>query len=161
MATHPTTLDGLLNDIELYPAHELVFVADGQEIGAGFHVTELKKAAVNSIDCGQRLDSWNESVVQLLDGAGDQHMSVAKFCAIVRKSEAALPGLTGERLLFEFAPGNRSLQRRAVERVIAEAGRVIVTLAAEAATCKPMADWQAAAAVTCSSQTPAEPRCCG
>ena len=85
---------------------KLIFATVDGEIGAGYHVTELKLAEVQGIDCGANQRGWRETVVQLLDGHGREHMSVGKFTAILDQSIKALPGLGDASVRIEFAPRN-------------------------------------------------------
>ena len=34
-------------------------------VGANYHITEVKHIKVDSVDCGARVDNWNETIVQL------------------------------------------------------------------------------------------------
>ena len=102
----PVKLRQLLELLQGFSSHDLIFRSDEGDIGGGYHVTELKQASINSIDCGGRTDEWTETVLQLLDGSGDTPMSIEKFVAIVRRSEVALPGLSDAPLYFEFGHVN-------------------------------------------------------
>ena len=37
----------------------------GQMVGANYHITEVKHTTIESVDCGGRMDAWNETVIQL------------------------------------------------------------------------------------------------
>lgn len=55
----------------------LIFSAGARNIGAGYHVTELRHSASTGIDCSGTISTWDEGRLQLLDGPGKIHMSVA------------------------------------------------------------------------------------
>lgn len=59
---------------------------DGEVVGGGYHVTEIKNVSVETIDCGNSIHDWKEVVVQvwLPEGAkeSDPHMSAGKFMKI-------------------------------------------------------------------------------
>lgn len=155
-----TTLGDLLTEIESRPEDALVFTSGNVDIGAGYHVTEFKQVAIKSIDCGQRTDAWNETLLQLLDGAGDAHMSVATFVGIAQKSASVLHGLADASFFVEFAPGNKGLRRLKVQGVINEENRVTISLVDDVASCKPMVDWQHSAHRSCCGGEPNRVPCC-
>ena len=48
------------------PAKALVFTnSDGATIHGGYHLTELKAASFDTVDCGAQKNQWNETIVQL------------------------------------------------------------------------------------------------
>ncbi len=105
------TLSDLINMINTLPADApLVFSTTDGPIGKGYHVTELKLASFNSIDCGAQRDSWTETILQLLDGQGRDHMPVGKFASILEQSVRSIKGLEDSPLRIEFSHGNRGLQ---------------------------------------------------
>lgn len=145
MTAAPTTLASLAEVLETHaPDAPLIFATTEGEIGAGYHVTELKRAEIESIDCGGRVDRWRETHLQLLDGAGEAPMPVGRFLAIARQSVAAIDGLGAAPLRVEFAPANAGLRLHRIAGVEAKAGRVRVALAEERALCKPAAEAGAA-----------------
>ncbi len=109
----------------------------GGEIGGGYHVTELRHAAVTGIDCGGNVARWDEAWLQLLDGPGGDHMTVGTFLKILDRSVAGVPGLGAAPLRVEFAPGNRGLRSHAAGAPEVAGGRAIVPLEEEHALCKP------------------------
>ena len=156
----PSNLQQLLDELEAYPDHLLIFRSEEGDIGAGFHVTELKQASIKSIDCGGRTDQWTETVLQLLDSSEGTPMAIGKFLAIAEKSEAVLPGLSGVPLIFEYAPGNRGLHRMKIASVHTDDQRVVVSLGEDRAVCKPLADWQNAMAGDCCAPATQQQKCC-
>lgn len=138
-------------------AHEaaapLVFEVDGQTIGAGYHITELRHSTSRGIDCGGSIETWQDARLQLLDGPGKTHMSVNKFSGILSKALAKLPELVDADLLIEFSPDNEGLHLMLLDELRAEEGEVVLTLRNSRAVCKP-AERKAPNAITTSS-------CCG
>ena len=56
---------------------ELVFAnADGRNIHAGYHLTEIKAASFETVDCGGKTNRWNETILQLWvpEDAEDSYM---------------------------------------------------------------------------------------
>ena len=47
-------------------AKALVFInSNGATIHGGYHLTELKAASFDTVDCGAQKNQWNETIVQL------------------------------------------------------------------------------------------------
>ena len=47
-------------------AKQLVFTnSDGAMVHGGYHLTELKAASFDTVDCGAQKNRWNETIVQL------------------------------------------------------------------------------------------------
>lgn len=118
---------------------KLMFTTGDHDVGAGYHVTELKFADVKGIDCGANQTAWAESTIQLLDGHGGQHMRVGKFAKIVDQSVRAIPGLGAAPLRVEYGPGNRGLQLYRIGAVQRTDDALLVTLLSDQAQCKPVA----------------------
>ena len=51
-----STLESLIDALATTPDAELVFVAEGQDVRPGYHVTEVKFAHVRGLDCGRQRD---------------------------------------------------------------------------------------------------------
>ncbi len=150
MNTFPATLRDLAAALAKVPAETpTVFVTDEGDIGGGYHVTELKLADIESIDCGARQDRWREAQVQLLDGQGRSYMTAGKLAGILDKSLSMLPGLAEVPFSVEFAHGNRGLSRYTLGAPVTEGARITLPLAAERAQCKPLAQRPNFAAAGC------------
>jgi hypothetical protein len=72
------------------PDNQLLFVdAKGHTVRSGYHLTELKAAAFDTVDCGGQRNRWRETIVQLWipPGAGDDNdcMTAGKFLKIFDK----------------------------------------------------------------------------
>ncbi len=138
------TLETMLAVLAERPENELVFVYDGREISADYHVTELKAVTIDAIDCGRNRDRTMETVVQLLDGpaqAAGSYLDTGKFAGIAETSMAAIPALKTGKLYFEFAPENAALNKLEAGSVAYADGRTIITLVAISAACKPAQHW--------------------
>lgn len=132
------TLNDLITDLKtLDPALPLVFATDDGEIGGGYHVTELKRADIHSIDCGGNLSSWSETNLQLLDGTGRDHMAVGKFISIAEHSMAKIDALSDGPLSFEYSPQNIGLHRYEAHEISIHQHKVQLHLTEDRAHCKP------------------------
>lgn len=133
-----TTFANLLADLQNQdPEHPLIFMTDEGEIGAGYHVTELRHSFSKGIDCGGNIESWQETKLQLLDGQGSTHMSVGKFSNIVGKSLSSLPELAQAPLLIEFGHGNNGLTLMSLDAPKVQGDTVVLKLGDARAVCKP------------------------
>jgi hypothetical protein len=90
-----------LTALRTQPARALVFRAGGRLTNPGYHLTEVKRVAYETMDCDDQIHRWSETQLELwvpplagiLPGRG--HMPAAKFLAIVDRVESTLP-LDGE-----------------------------------------------------------------
>ena len=77
------------------PAKHLVFTnSDGTTIHGGYHLTELKAASFDTVDCGAQKNQWNETIVQLWVPEGEENgevMTAAKFLSIYDKVARLIP----------------------------------------------------------------------
>lgn len=119
----------------------LVFETADGEVGAGYHVTELKLAQITGIDCGASVNKWTEASLQLLDGDGQAHMPLGKFLGILRRSEWKVPGLGDAPLKVEFAHGNAGLRTYELGKPEIVNDRAVIRLEDSSAVCKPAFAW--------------------
>ena len=69
------------------PDHQLIFANEaGDAIHAGYHLTEIKAAHFDTVDCGGQTNRWNETIVQLWVPAHadveEDYMTSRKFLSI-------------------------------------------------------------------------------
>lgn len=132
------TFANLLNRLKSFDANmALVFETNGQPIGAGYHVTELRHSTSTGIDCGGQIETWQEARLQLLDGSGDAHMEVGKFRSILRNSLSKLPQLADVPLLVEFSPENKGLKLMSLGNPTPKDSWLSISLGDSSAVCKP------------------------
>ncbi len=133
-----TTFDRLLTDLRRYDeSTPLVFTSPEGEIGAGYHVTELRHSKSTGIDCGGNVEAWQEARLQVLDGDGQEHMKVGKFCDILEKSLSKLPELRDVPLLVEVGHGNKNLTLMSLSTPELHKNRLKLPLDDARAVCKP------------------------
>ena len=157
----------LLDALAMHAGKRLVFAYDGHDCLPGYHVTEVKSATIDALDCGANGESWRETVIQLWDVAGDggeQFMPVGKFLAIMQKAAARLPLDGDARLNFEVSDGIRAVQLYRAESVQVDGDIVRVALAQRPATCKPRDRWwleQKEVPASSCGKASASTACCG
>jgi len=88
---------------------ELIFAnADGQSIHAGYHLTEIKAASFETVDCGGKTNRWNETVLQLWvpEDAEDTYMKSDKFLSIYDKVRRLVPVDEEAEIRIEYGDEN-------------------------------------------------------
>lgn len=168
MNTEANTFSALGNFLSDYPDSQLVFMFEGQRIAPGYHITEVKHAQIESIDCGRGSDTWSEVVIQLLDGSptsAEGYMMTSKYLGIVAAVNDSLHMRSDAKLFFEFAPGNGPM-RRLYANTMEHAGEyTVVTLGGPVAVCKPFERMKKSgtgnAAGACCGTGGSSSSCCG
>ena len=138
MTTSPATIRDLSQALEAAPADARVrFETEIAQAKPGYHVTELRLAQVQSIDCmGNRRDE-QQGHLQILDGGFGAAMQAGKLKAILQKSTNALPDLLDAPLVVEFSPENNALGLYSLGAVTHSSADVAITLNAAKAQCRP------------------------
>ena len=58
-------------------------------VGANYHITEVKHMKIDSVDCGGKTDSWNETIIQLQESPKElgkrDYMKVEKAMDILNR----------------------------------------------------------------------------
>lgn len=157
MTTLPATLSDLALALDACPPDLPVKLrTQSGVIGAGYHVTELKLAQIQSIDCAGRLSTWEESLIQVLDAEDGDPLVAGKVAAILRRSAAALPDLADAPMAYELSPGNLGLARYHLTGLSMDGDSLLLDLGSDRAQCKPATD------MACQAPEPAAARgCCG
>lgn len=155
------TTASFLAVLRQHPGLPLVFGAGAETLPPGYHLTEVKRVAYETMDCGAAAHRWRETQFELWVPAGEPAdparapMGAGKFLRIVDRVAAALP-LAGEaeaRVLAAIGGGAAVLHD--IVGATAAGGRLRVELRPERTRCK-AAERRAAAA------TAAEPKAgCG
>ena len=148
-----------LDALRPHAERALTFEYGGRRIRPGYHVTEVKAASYQTLDCGGNPESWTEVVLQLWDVDADDDrppMSAGKFLSIYDKTRAHLPLDPHSPLVFEAGPRDAAAARYTAAAVRAEGGTVVVALEPIPASCKPQDRWQEAER----ARTGVAPSCC-
>jgi hypothetical protein len=85
---------------------------NGRGVPAGYHLTELKSASFDTVDCGGQVNRWHETIVQLWvspDPAEDR-MTAAKFLKIFDKVCGMIPLKFDAEIRIEY--GDENFSRR-------------------------------------------------
>jgi hypothetical protein len=83
-----------VSELRRATANQLVFVDEhGHAVHAGYHLTELKAASLETVDCGGQTNQWQETLVQLWVPANpdSDYMTAGKFLKIFDKVRGMIP----------------------------------------------------------------------
>jgi hypothetical protein len=123
------------------PDHQLIFENEaGDSVLAGYHLTEIKAAHFDTVDCGGQTNRWDETLVQLWVPAAaeddDGYMTAAKFLRIFDKVTAMIPLKPQAEVRVEYGDENFFPSLYHVESVTSGDRVTRVLLAPPATTCK-------------------------
>ena len=122
------------------PAKQLVFTnSDGATVHGGYHLTELKAASFDTVDCGAQKNQWNETIVQLWvpeDEENGEFMTAAKFLSIYDKVARLIPLDATAEIRFEYGDENFPPSNYHVEMISENEAELRVQLRLPQATCK-------------------------
>ena len=127
--------------LQAHPEKELVFEYDnGQRVGANYHITEVKNIRVDSVDCGARTDSWNETVIQLWESPSElgkrHYLSVYKALGILRKVEKMRPMDHSAVLKFEYGNEHFHTSHLLPDAAVVIDNQLVVPLRVQPTQCK-------------------------
>ncbi|HEY5550395.1 MAG TPA: DUF6428 family protein [Opitutaceae bacterium] len=131
-----------LDALRARPELPLALSTDTGTMPSGYHLTEVKRVAYETMDCGAVSHRWTETQFEVwvppVVGAlpGREPMSAGKFLKIVDRVEKELPldGDSEARILAEIDGHPAALH--AVESVSTSKGRLEVALTADRTRCK-------------------------
>jgi hypothetical protein len=123
------------------PDRPLIFETEaGDRVPAGYHLTEIKAAHFDTVDCGGQTNRWDETIVQLWvpEGADDAegYMTAGKFLRIFDKVTAMIPLNLQAEVRIEYGDQTIFPSLYHVEAVTTEGRATRVVLAPPTTTCK-------------------------
>lgn len=123
------------------PNNQLIFENEaGDTVRAGYHLTEIKAAHFDTVDCGGQTNQWNETVIQLWVPANadddDGYMTAGKFLRIFDKVTAMIPLQLEAEIRVEYGDENFFPSLYHIESVTSQAGPTRALLTPPATTCK-------------------------
>ena len=131
----------------------LVFVnTAGDTIHAGYHLTEIKAAKFDTVDCGGEKNGWSETVMQLwvpANEVSEQFMAAGKFLSIYEKVSSMIDVDPAAEVRFEYGDENFFPSNYHVDSVKEETNALRVELRPPQTTCKAR-DRRATGASCCS-----------
>jgi Family of unknown function (DUF6428) len=130
----------------------LLFVnAESDTIHAGYHLTEIKAAKLDTVDCGGKKNRWTETIMQLwvpADETSETFMTVGKFLRIYERVSSMIDVDPAAEVRFEYGDENFFPSNYHVESMTEEIDALRVELRPPQTTCKAR-DRRAAGASCC------------
>jgi hypothetical protein len=108
-------------------------------VDQSYHITEIKQAPITSVDCGGKMNSWTEIIVQLWEPAGKQQeraMKVNKALSIVELVEKALPLNPLGTVKIEFGNSEFDTRQMFPAEITVQGENLVVDLRPDTVQCK-------------------------
>src|SRR5213595_844559 len=104
------TTQDFIAELRRTPTKQLIFVnAGGDTIQSGYHLTEIKAAKFDTVDCGGEKNRWNETIMQLWVPEGERSedfMTAGKFLSIYEKVSKMVDVDLSAEVRFEYGDEN-------------------------------------------------------
>jgi len=146
------TTQDFIAQLRHQPDKQLVFVNPGGDtIHDGYHLTEIKAAKLQTVDCGGQKNRWNETVMQLWvpsDEPSQEFMTAGKFLSIYDKVSRMIDVDAAAEIRFEYGDENFFPSNYHVESIDKAGSELRVELRPPQTTCKAR-DRRAAGATSC------------
>ncbi|MCA9955327.1 MAG: hypothetical protein KC434_11445, partial [Anaerolineales bacterium] len=131
-----------MQTIQQNPNKPLRFLYDDEEmVPGGYHVTEIKNAQFDTIDCGNSLHTWREVILQVWlpdEVATDAApMSTDKFAKIWSIVDGRIPLNQNAEIRVEYGDGERLTAVYHVDALQNTPAGLVVKMAPPRTLCKP------------------------
>jgi hypothetical protein len=133
------TTEEFIDSLRKAPDNRLIFEnRTGDAVRAGYHLTEIKAAHFDTVDCGGQTNQWRETIVQLWVPADpdDEYMTAGKFLRIFDKVTSMNPLQVEAEIRVEYGDEDFFPSLYHVEAVSSDRGTTRVLLRPPATTCK-------------------------
>lgn len=135
----------LLEILEANPDKRLLFeYRPGLFVNKNYHITEVKNSRIESVDCGARADSWNETIIQLWESPQENedrdYMSIYKAMAILNKVDKMRPMDREAVVKFEYSNADFHTSQLDVSGYTVRDGKLIFILHSLPTDCKAKED---------------------
>jgi len=113
--------------------------AEGQWVKPSYHITEIKQAPITSVDCGGKVNSWTEVILQLWEpeaGQQDEAMKAKKALSIIELVEKAIKLAPQAEVKIEFGNSKFDTRQMFPSQVLVEGENLVVGLQADMVQCK-------------------------
>lgn len=131
-----------LQQVEAHSDRPLLFeYGAGRIVQGGYHVTEIKNASFETIDCGNSLHTWKEVVVQVWVPEeaqdSDPWMPASKFMKIWDIVDSRLALYQDAELRIEYGDHANLTSNYHVDNLVATEDGLVVQMAPPRTMCKP------------------------
>jgi hypothetical protein len=119
---------------------DLEFTVSGRKISGSYHITEIKSARIESVDCGGMQNRWTEVVFQLLEPGRDdpsRRMTVGRARKIYDDASRIQTFDHDAEVIFEYEPEGAPTALLRVGSIEAGRERAVVSLESNGTQCKP------------------------
>lgn len=133
------TTSEFISALRRAPSNQLVFVdLAGHAVHSGYHLTEIKAASFETVDCGGQINQWRETILQLWvpQNADDQYMTAKKFLKIFDRVSDMVPLDFGANVRVEYGDEDFFPSTYRVRSVTHEQDETSVLLEPPMTTCK-------------------------
>lgn len=109
-------------------------------VGANYHITEVKHASIDAVDCGGKTDDWKETIVQLWESPSElnkrDYMEVNKAIEIFERVGNMKPYFLEAEVKFEYSNARFHTAQLFVNDFEIQGNNFIIKLAIEKTDCK-------------------------
>jgi len=136
---HRMNTKEFIDTIRTAQSKRLVFInSDGDAIHPGYHLTEIKAALFDTVDCGGQVNRWAETIFQLWvpENANAGYMKADKFVRIYEKVRASIPLDENAEMRIEYGDENFFPSLYSIDSVSADKSTLRVLLQPPQTTCK-------------------------
>ena len=130
-----------LNILKENPELGLEFeIESGKFVKPTFHITEVKNATIESVDCGGNPDSYKQTIIQLMVNPLEEMRrpwTAQKALDIFDKVEKLKPMYGEAEVFFEYGDLEMRTSHFSVEDVLFADGNIRLELFAKPSVCKP------------------------
>jgi hypothetical protein len=138
--TEATNWQTFKNELLLHTDKHLQFkYAKDKLVDASYHITEIKQAPIVSVDCGGKLNTWTEVIVQLWEpasGDAERAMKVGKALSIIQVVEKAMSINPMATVKIEFGNSEFDTRQMYPNNLIVDGNNLIVDLRPDKTQCK-------------------------
>ncbi len=114
--------------------------APGKLVGANYHITEVKHLHIESVDCGARTDSWDETIVQLWESPSEigktEYMTTYKAMGILKKVARMKPFQPKAEVKIEYSNDSFHTSQLFINDYEIQNEQLILKLAVQKTDCK-------------------------
>ena len=120
---------------------DLIFeYKSGLFVGANYHITEIKNVSIDSVDCGGKSDSWQETIVQLWESPTEinkrNYMKTVKAVEIFDRVDSIRPLFLEKEIKIEYGNATFHTSNLVVHEIDINADTITVKLHSDTTQCK-------------------------
>lgn len=113
--------------------------AENSWVDQSYHITEIKQAPITSVDCGGKMNSWTEIIIQLWEPGQKQQeraMKARKALSIIELVEKSLALNPLAIVKIEFGNSQFDTRQMFPGEITVQGGNLVVDLRPDTVQCK-------------------------